>query len=177
MTYTGRIIYPLEFKVEDVCIEDIAHAAAFQCRYAGHTKRHYSVAEHCVHVSRFVNWEDRQEALLHDAAEAYIQDMLMGLKHSGVMEPYRQLEKKIEATINQVFGVASTPETRARIKAIDTRIVMDETKAMMFDCAPFWEAREGLEPLGATIMGLNNVDAEVFFLRRFSMLYPGWKYK
>ena len=174
MTFTGRIIYPLEMKVDDITIADIAHHSAYQCRYAGAVKKHYSVAEHSVHISRYAIAEDQQEALLHDAGEAYVQDLLMGLKHSGLMEAYRTLEKSIEALINERFGIKSTPESRARIKALDTRIVMDETQDLMHDCTPFWEARKGLEPLGIKVLALKNEDAELFFLRRFARLFPRW---
>lgn len=172
MTCTGKILYPLEMRVEDICIADIAHHSAFQCRYAGAVKKHYSVAEHSVYISRFAEPEDRREALLHDAGEAYVQDLLMGLKHSGLMEAYRELEKGIEALINQRFNINSTPESRARIKALDTRIVMDETRALLPDCTPFWEARKGLEPLGMKVHGFKNIDAEMMFLRRFDRLFP-----
>lgn len=177
MTYTGRIIYPLEFKAEDVCIEDIAHHLAHQCRYAGATKRHYSVAEHSVHVSKAAAWEDRAEALLHDASEAYLQDILSGMKKQEIMAPYRELEARVEQIIFDVFGVKSTPESAARIKAIDTRIVMDETKELLANPEPYWEARPGMQPLGVGIMGLSGQDAEVYFLRQFSRLFPEWKYQ
>ena len=51
-TFTGRQFFPLDPDPQDIDIVDIAHSLAMQCRYNGHTDRFYSVAEHCVHVSR-----------------------------------------------------------------------------------------------------------------------------
>ena len=46
-TYTRKVFDLLNPKPEMVCIEDIAHSLAYQCRYTGHTRQFYSVAQHC----------------------------------------------------------------------------------------------------------------------------------
>ena len=48
VTYTGKLFDIFDPKPELVCIEDIAHSLANQCRYTGHTKVFYSVAQHSV---------------------------------------------------------------------------------------------------------------------------------
>lgn len=53
-TYTGRKFYLLHPRPEDVDITDIAHALSNQCRYTGHTRMFYSIAEHSYHVSYHV---------------------------------------------------------------------------------------------------------------------------
>lgn len=45
-TFTGKKIFPLNPRTEDICIADIAHSLSMQCRYNGHTKLFYSVAQH-----------------------------------------------------------------------------------------------------------------------------------
>jgi len=66
-TWTGTFVDPLNLKVEDVDIHDIARALSNTCRYAGMCN-FYSVAEHSVHVSRALdNTEDKLLGLLHDA--------------------------------------------------------------------------------------------------------------
>jgi hypothetical protein len=56
-------------------IEDIAHALGNEPRFGGHTRRFYSVAQHCIHVSSLVRPKIALEALMHDAHEAYLKDV------------------------------------------------------------------------------------------------------
>ena len=70
-TYTGKKFYPFDPREEEVDILDIAHALSQLCRFGGHTKEFYSVAEHCVLVSMCCPSEVKLLGLLHDAAEAY----------------------------------------------------------------------------------------------------------
>src|ERR1700724_2684254 len=88
-TFTGRRFYPLSPRVEDVCIEDIAHALSNICRYGGHCREFYSVAQHCNMVSDWMP-EFKLEGLLHDSPEAYIGDMVRPVKHSAEMKAFRE---------------------------------------------------------------------------------------
>lgn len=47
-TFTGRQFFPLEPDFEQVDIRDIAHALSMKCRYTGHVREFYSVAQHSV---------------------------------------------------------------------------------------------------------------------------------
>src|SRR5438128_5709421 len=102
-TYTGRRFYPLAPAIEDVDLRDIAHSLAHQCRYAGHVDRFYSVAEHCVLLSRAVPAEYALDALLHDAAEAYVVDVPRPLKRN--LAGYAEIEDRALSTILQALGV------------------------------------------------------------------------
>lgn len=79
-TFTGKQFWPLTPKAEDVCIEDIAHALAFKCRFGGHCKTFYSVAEHSCRVAEILRPEHQLIGLLHDAAEAYLPDVAAPIK-------------------------------------------------------------------------------------------------
>jgi hypothetical protein len=78
VTYTGRRFHFLDPKIDEISIEDIAHALSNVCRFTGHTKRFYSVAEHSCLVSALC--DNRLEGLLHDASEAYMSDLSSPLK-------------------------------------------------------------------------------------------------
>lgn len=80
-TYTGKAFYPLDPRPDEVCIDDIAHALSQIPRFGGHARRHYSVAQHSWHMScLFGNPLLAYQALLHDAQEAYLGDIVQPLK-------------------------------------------------------------------------------------------------
>lgn len=94
-TYTGRKFEPMTPTLDQFDIQDIAHALSMICRFGGHTKRFYSVAEHSVHVSHHCHPDDALAGLLHDAAEAYVGDLIRPIKHQVSMLPYRVAELNI----------------------------------------------------------------------------------
>lgn len=105
-TFTGRQVWPLDPRVGDFEIRDIAHALSNICRYTGHCSKFYSVAQHSVHVAEYVASHDRTlalTALLHDASEAYLSDMARPIKHQ--FEQYLILEKRLEEVIAEQFGL------------------------------------------------------------------------
>ena len=105
-TYLGVPFWPMDPRIEDVRLEDIAHALSRQCRFAGHCDRFYSVAQHCVHVSELVPFEHRLWALLHDAPEAYLVDLPRPIKHSpGIGEEYQAVEANLMRVICRRFGL------------------------------------------------------------------------
>lgn len=69
-TYTGRTFYPFDPRPEDICIEDIAHSLSNMCRFCGHVREFYSVAEHSVRGASHLYGLNALQFLLHDAAEA-----------------------------------------------------------------------------------------------------------
>ena len=74
-TQSGKHFDFNNLSAADICIEDISCALSNLCRFTGHVQDFYSVAQHSVHVSYLVPPEFALEALLHDAAEAYCNDI------------------------------------------------------------------------------------------------------
>ncbi len=74
-TLSGKKFDYLNSTTDDVEIEDIATALSHICRFNGHLPEFYSVAQHSVLCSQIVPPEFAFEALMHDAAEAYCQDI------------------------------------------------------------------------------------------------------
>ncbi len=80
-TLSGKHFNYLDIQQDAIEIEDIATALSHICRFAGHLPEFYSVGQHSVLSSLLVPQEFALEALLHDAAEAYLQDIPAPLKH------------------------------------------------------------------------------------------------
>lgn len=134
-TFTGRKFFPLSPQIEDICIEDIAHALSNICRYGGHCREFYSVAQHCCMVSDWIP-SYKLEGLLHDSTEAYLGDLVRPVKHSESMKGYRDAEHLLEGMINVVFGLDLSPEVKTFVKGYDNRALYTERKFILtnHDC-------------------------------------------
>lgn len=134
--FTGRLLDPLSPNPEDIDIRDIAHALARMPRFAGHTHRFYSVAEHCLRCLQLVESKERYglEVLLHDASEAYLMDIPKPIKHR--LPDYIHAEKKLENSIDIAFGLNSL-FYKKKIKEID-EIVLQEELVYLFEDMGVW---------------------------------------
>lgn len=94
----------------DIQLMDIATHLSRQCRYNGATLRPYTVAEHSVFVYAMVKSlpgstrNERAWALLHDAAEAYIGDIISPVKNL-LGDRIHQIERAFEDAIARRFGL------------------------------------------------------------------------
>lgn len=128
MTYTGQLYFPLDPSPDDVDIEDIAHALSMLCRYSGHVRHFYSVAEHSILMSYMIGPKDLAlEALLHDAAEAYVGDLIMPIKPS--LPDFQKLERLNELAVRIAFGLPH--ECSEAVKRADRDIVITEYETLM----------------------------------------------
>lgn len=169
-TFTGRRFHPLTPRAEDVCIEDIAHALANQCRFSGHVRHFYSVAQHSVLVSDNCPPEDRLWGLLHDAAEAYLVDLprpvKQGLRANHIML-FDNLESSIMSCVCARFQLPHTqPES---VDKADVLLLATEARDLMAPLAEGWThtPENGYAVLSKKIKPMNPVDAEHYFLKRF----------
>ena len=122
-TFTGKLVHPMRLTVDDVDIRDIAHALSLLCRFGGHCRVHYSVAQHSVLASYLVAPSDALWALLHDASEAYLVDVPTPLKRLAAMTGYRAVEAQVQLTICHAFGLPH--EMPASVHAADGALVDD----------------------------------------------------
>jgi hypothetical protein len=166
-TFTGKAFYPMAPRAEDIDIRDIAHALSLLCRYGGHVQRFYSVAEHCILMSRAVAPEHALWALLHDATEAYVGDMVRPLKHS--LPAYMAAEDRVMAAICERFGLEHGPMPAA-VKEADTRILVNEREALMGKPDRPWSSLERVTPLPVVVWGWRPPTAEDRYLARFEEL-------
>ncbi len=126
-TYTGGAYWPLDPRPEEVHIEDIAHALSMICRYGGHVRDFYSVAEHSYHVSHMVPPEHALQGLLHDATEAYLGDVIRPLKHH--LGDYGAYERSTRIIIADSFGLDWHPPVE--VKAADNLACVWESRQLM----------------------------------------------
>ena len=126
---SGRILDLLDPTPMDIEIEDIAHGLAFVARWNGQTRGDYaySVAEHSLLVEEIfgrlnpdapVKW--RLAALLHDAPEYVIGDMISPVK-AAVGPGYGLLDERLTAAVHLRFGLPSVipPPVKKQIKQAD----------------------------------------------------------
>lgn len=134
-TYSGQMLKPLEICVQDIALDDIAHALSLLCRGGGHLRHFYSVGQHCLNCAREAQarkWSARTVlgCLLHDASEAYIADMIRPVKKH--FPNYRELEDKILTVVYEHFGLGDMDgEEYRRICQIDNEMLENEIPVLM----------------------------------------------
>jgi hypothetical protein len=101
-TAKGNVINPLNFRAEDITLEELAHALACSNRFFGHARFPISIAQHAVSVSLLSRGEEMQ-GLHHDDSEAVLGDVNKWLKQSECFREYRILEDEIQIALYQKF--------------------------------------------------------------------------
>jgi len=148
-TFTGKKFYFDNITPEQICIEDIAHSLSMLCRFTGHVHQFYSVAQHSLLVDKQINGspEVHLAALLHDAAEAYVNDLASPIKKwiatknrgRGVFwgkdpSSYHQLHNRILAAIYKRFGLPvpkASDQAWADVSRCDYAAVIFEAEAFL----------------------------------------------
>ena len=186
-TFTGKRVNPLDLKPEDIDIRDIAHGLANICRFNGQCSRFYSVAEHSVLVSkiaeqRLVNGSPflphidsdnflivAKYGLLHDAAEAYLGDVIRPIKKGEKWQEIKNIQDRAQAAIQKRFGVSDIGHSW--VKLVDMDLVLTEgsqlfpkDKTVILFPA---ERIKGDTPIGV----FSPEQAEAAFLQRFTDLW------
>lgn len=167
MTFSGQRFYFGDHAamVKSINIEDIAHALSQLCRFTGHSKFFYSVAEHSVHVSRLVPEEYALAALLHDATEAYCADLSSPLK--SLVPAYKRLEAGVWKAVAETFDL---PERLpAEVKLADLQMLKVESEQVfLFKLRPdTFNAAVSLPARGLELEYWTPWDAKGRFLERF----------
>ena len=144
--HSGQYIDLLNPRPEDIFIEDIAHALSNICRFTGHTKQFYSVAQHSVHTTLLLkDQEFALQALLHDASEAYLSDVSTPLKR--LLPEYVKLEKRFEAVIAERFDMPVVKHSL--VKKADLLALVTEKRDLMSKtdvCDQLWGDLSKIKP-------------------------------
>lgn len=171
LTSTGKHFDFADPQPEQIDIIDIANGLAKQCRFSGQCREFYSVAQHSVLVSRLVPSALAMEGLLHDATEAYCQDIPTPLK--DLLPDYRAIERRVQEVIDAKFGLKQTPERADSIYKADRWILADERRDLMPADGTPWRSLAGVPSLGTRIVPNDDKTAFWDFIARFNFLTSG----
>jgi 5'-deoxynucleotidase YfbR-like HD superfamily hydrolase len=185
---SGRRLDLLNPSPLDIEIEDIAHGLARVARWNGQTNgdHAFSVAQHCVlveqiagHVNPRLGRAERLAALLHDAPEYVIGDMISPFK-AALGVDYKDFEHRLLAAIHIRFGLKPQvgKELEAEIKKADRMSAyLEATQLAGFSIAEagkFFGQPKKLYGVGTQkfhrLKPLAPNDAEALYLKRFKQL-------
>lgn len=119
-------------KPEQFRFADIAGALSKICRFGGQIEHFYSVAEHLCHCTTQARIDGlllptQRAVFLHDAAEAFIGDVVKPLKI--MLRDYQPIEYAMEKAIGCKFGVDFDAEAEA-VRKIDRELLIAERRAL-----------------------------------------------
>ncbi|MBC7860185.1 MAG: phosphohydrolase [Burkholderiaceae bacterium] len=165
-TFSGNRFYPLVPRIDRVAIEDIAHGLAYQCRFNGQTREFYSVAQHSLVVASLVAPHQRMAALLHDAAEAYLGDMVKPLK--VLLPEFGVLEERVTDIIAAAFRLDFSDY--GPIKRADLIALATEKRDLMPHSAERWAYLDDIAALPGAIVPMSPGQAKFCFLEMYARL-------
>lgn len=162
-TNSGIRIDISKFSKKLVCINDIAHHLTKICRYGGALPldRHYSVAEHSILLAEYANkhygLEIAKAALFHDASEAYLGDIVSGLKK--FLPDYKKIEYRVESVIKKKYRIFDDELTNATVKFLDQSILEDEHKKFFPHRLELFKVKQKHSGLGIKINAPKNLES------------------
>ncbi|MBW9066040.1 HD family hydrolase [Rhizobium herbae] len=180
---SGRRLDLLDPSPLDVELCDIAHGLARVARWNGQTEgdHAFSVAQHSLVVEEIFRRQydatpdECQLALLHDAPEYVIGDMISPFK-AVVGGGYKVVEKRLEGAIHIRFGLpAATPaELKAKIKKADQIAAYFEATVLagfsLVEARKFFGQPRGITRDMIPIDPLPAVEAQKLFAERFEAI-------
>ena len=170
-TYCNLQFDPLFAQVQDIRIDDIAHALSLICRANGHFRIFYSVAQHSIHCALEAaacayTKKTQLHCLLHDAAEAYLGDVTRPLKRH--LPLYVEAEETLQRTIYRALQIdPPTDMEQQDIKCLDDRLLYHEF--LTYHGSEVWDKAQALS-IVLPREEIPHREAEETFLRLFKAL-------
>lgn len=173
-TFSGRVMDPCNSVPSDFCAIDIAHALAMKCRYNGHCRFFYSVAQHSVLCAQAAQRAgmDARWALMHDAAEAYLCDVPRPVKSR--LQGFAEMELRLLKSIAAWLDLPDPDPLPLHVRVIDDQMVAAEWSLMMPDSvAAQFEPLPDSSPLhDLVIVPWALEKGKVEFLSMFKRFFP-----
>ncbi|MFH1477002.1 MAG: phosphohydrolase [Verrucomicrobiota bacterium] len=133
-TFSGMAFDLLNPRPEMIRLADIIQSLSIENRFNGATLFPYSVAQHSLYVASLLPRKLKLHGLLHDAAEAYVGDMVTPLKK--IMPEYKKAETRIAKVVAEVFGLAY-PEP-GEVKQADLSVLSAEREQVLLPSYGPW---------------------------------------
>ncbi len=168
-TYTNKHFALFRTTLDMIDILDIAHGLSMVCRFGGHTKKFYSVAQHSIIVSKLCPPEYALEGLMHDATESYMGDMVRPLKQC--MPEYIKAENNLHEVINLKFNLKHDDKCKAQVKIADNIALVTEKRDLKNH--ELWDYLKAVEAADFKIKPWGPSKAEREFLKLFGELTNG----
>lgn len=166
LTSQGTYFDLLHPERSEISVDIIAHALSNICRFTGHCKDFYSVAQHAWLVSHLVPPELAYQALHHDDAEAFVGDVASPLKK--LIPEYKAIERRIEREVFKRMGLPA--ELDPAVKLADLRALRTEQRDLMHVDGGLWTSLEGIDPADTLVVPVLPWQARLMFLRRHAEL-------
>lgn len=155
LTSTGATVDLRFMRHEDISVLDIAHHLAQTNRYTGACSRPYSVAEHSLLVCEIVERVQCERnpsillaALMHDAHEAYTQDLSQPMKQI-IGQAWETEEQRIAHSVHKRFGlVTAFIVARKQIHDADLTALSTERAQLLPPGGPAWPVTQSHPPIG-----------------------------
>lgn len=171
-TFSGICVDVLNPMASDFEIYDIAHSLSQLCRFGGHSREFYSVAQHSVRVAAELPSGLQLAGLLHDASEAYLIDVPRPVK--AHLSEYRRIEDNLLNVLFKQFGISLDDKGAQLIKDADDAVLAAEWKELMprrvrLDLEPKWQVLHE--------DAMTAAQSKTSFLRAFDIIIKGNKFR
>lgn len=180
-TFGGKMFDVFDPDPNQIDIFDIAHHLSLITRFSGACKWHYSIAQHSImcadrakdyHYPRPSEHKLALALLMHDAAEAYVGDIVRPIKRT--LTDFSVIENGVMAAINERFDLPRIAESRGYKKAVhevDTRMLVTE-KLQLMSPKVRWAIEDIFEPYELELDQWQPRIAELLFLSYFARFRP-----
>ena len=169
-TYSGLTVDFDNISRNSISIKDVAHALSITCRWNGHTKKFYSVAEHSIlaathAINNNESYLDSLFILLHDASEAYVSDVASPIKK--FFPTYMDMEEKIQVVIAEKFDLPYPMPKQ--ITEMDYKVLATEKRDLLGEEPASWGRLPN--PLDEIIVPMTPIQSKAAFTKRFKELF------